>query len=126
MLGLLFSFILLIESFFIEDIFILSLSDNKNLGRPSFFFSLYTTILEQIPIKFLNKVISFISILFFVFFSFSDSIIDIGGNSTLFIPTYISQLMIVFFLLVLNLIKTQFISFSFNLINGSLEVGDVN
>ena len=126
MLALLFSFKLLIVSFFTKEIFTLSLSDNKNLGRPSFFFSLYTIILEQIPIKFLNKVISFISKLFFVFFSFSESTIDIGGNSTLFIPTYNSQLIIVFFLLALNFIKTQFISFSFNLINGSVEVGDVN
>jgi len=28
---------------------------NKNFGRPSFFFSLYIIILEQVPIKFLKK-----------------------------------------------------------------------
>ena len=113
-------------SFFIKEILTLSLSDNKNLGSPSFFFSLYIIILEQIPIKFLNKAISFISQLFLAFLSFSNSIIDIGGKSTLVMPTYNSELIIVFFLLALSFIKTQFISFSSNLIKGSLHIGEVN
>ena len=98
---------------------------NKNLGSPSFFFSLYIIILEQIPIKFLNKTTSFISLLILAFFSLSESIIGIGGTSTLLNPTFISQLIKDFFLFKLNLIKTQFISFSTNLIKGSFILGIV-
>ena len=60
----------------------LILLSNKKSGSPSLFFSLYIIILEQIPIKFLNKTISFISSFIFEFFPFPVSN-GIGGNSTL-------------------------------------------
>ena len=66
--------------------------------------------LEQVPIKFLNKAISLISSLIFL----SSDSIEKGGNSTLLNPIYISQLTKVFFLLAVNLIKIQFVSFSAN------------
>ena len=75
--------------------------------------------------KFLNKTISFISLLIFWFFSLSESIIGIGCTSILLNPTFISQLIKDFFLFKLNLIKTQFISFSTNLIKGSFTLGIV-
>ena len=96
---------------------------NKKDGNPSFFFSLYIMILEQIPIKFLNNTISFISSFILEFLSFPISNWN-DGNSTLLNPQYISPLIIVFFLLNLN--KRQLISFSDNWHKYSLLEGVVN
>ena len=104
---------------------LLSSEENKNFGSPSFFFSLYIIILEHIPTKFLNKTISFISSLNLLFLSLSDST-TIGANSTLFNPTYISEFIIFFFLLLLNLIKIQLVSVSNNWYKGSVELFIVN
>ena len=113
----------LLSLLFDEDFALLLIVFNKNLGIPSFFFSLYIIILEQVPIKFLNKTISFISSIVFEFLSLPISNCN-DIDSTLLIPTYISPLIIVFFLL--NLKIRQFVSFSDNLWEKSFFNGVVN